>query len=322
MIKRKFRRSPLFYVGDKYKLLNEIVHLFPKSINRFFEPFVGGGSVFLNVLANEYVLNDKDKYLIELHKLLLNFRNNNKEFFKKLYEIINYYGFSQSFKKDIVPIELKKKFPKTYYARFNKEAFEKLKKDFNEEKERDYFKLFVLLIYGFNRMLRFNSNGNFNLPVGNVDFNSNVVNALYDYFLFTKNKKIKFYNFDYLEFLNFQEFKVDDFIYFDPPYLITNSEYNKYWTVKDEENLINFLDSLNQKKIKFAISNVIRYKERHNSVFENWSKKYNTFEIKSNYISYHDNSLKEMLEVLVTNYIPKIDSQEKLFEEDISFLNK
>ena len=38
--------------------------------------------------------------------------------------------------------------------------------------------LYLLLIFGFNRMLRFNSKGEYNLPVGNVDFNKNTETAL------------------------------------------------------------------------------------------------------------------------------------------------
>ena len=41
-------RSPLFYVGDKYKLIKEIRSHFPSTIGRLIEPFVGGGSVFMN----------------------------------------------------------------------------------------------------------------------------------------------------------------------------------------------------------------------------------------------------------------------------------
>lgn len=36
-------RSPLFYVGDKYKLVKEIKTHFPNNIKRLIEPFVGGG---------------------------------------------------------------------------------------------------------------------------------------------------------------------------------------------------------------------------------------------------------------------------------------
>ena len=50
----KIKRSPLFYVGDKYKLMKQLVNLFPKEVNNFYEPFVGGGTVFLNIEAKKY----------------------------------------------------------------------------------------------------------------------------------------------------------------------------------------------------------------------------------------------------------------------------
>ena len=45
-MKKKIVRSPFFYVGDKYKLIEEISSYFPDDIEKFVEPFVGGGSVF------------------------------------------------------------------------------------------------------------------------------------------------------------------------------------------------------------------------------------------------------------------------------------
>ena len=66
----KLFRSPLFYVGDKFKLLEQILQSFPNKINNYYEPFVGGGSVFLNVNAKKFHLNDLDKNLINLHKFL------------------------------------------------------------------------------------------------------------------------------------------------------------------------------------------------------------------------------------------------------------
>ena len=63
-------RSPLFYVGDKYKLMPQLKALFPQNINRYIEPFCGGGSSFLNTKAKKYLLNDIDKNIISLHKFL------------------------------------------------------------------------------------------------------------------------------------------------------------------------------------------------------------------------------------------------------------
>ncbi len=151
-------------------------------------------------------------------------------------------------------------------------------------------------------MLRFNKSGDFNLPVGNVDFNSNVASALEDYFQEVKNKNPKWYNLDYKVFLKKLQLSENDFIYLDPPYLITFSEYNKLWNKQDEIELLQLLDELNERNIRFAISNVTHYKDRQNDIFIEWAQKYHIHSIKSNYISYHDNSIKQFNEVLITNY--------------------
>jgi len=236
---KKIIRSPLFYVGDKYKLMKQLVNLFPGEINNFYEPFTGGGTVFLNIKAKNYYLNDIDKHLVNIHKFLIESNKNPTEFFKKVKTIIDKYRLSHSYTKDIVPNSLKKEFKKTYYAKFNKDGYEKLKQCVNKNIKNDPLILYLLLIYGFNRMLRFNGGGKFNLPVGNVDFNKNVVIALDNYFSFTKNKSIKFTAKDFRKFLANNKYKKNDFVYLDPPYLITSSEYNKLWDEKAESDLLN-----------------------------------------------------------------------------------
>ena len=77
-------RSPLFYVGDKYKLIKEIRTHFPPAIKRFIEPFVGGGSVFLNVEAEKYLLNDIDQNVISIHQMLCSYSYRQNEFFESL----------------------------------------------------------------------------------------------------------------------------------------------------------------------------------------------------------------------------------------------
>lgn len=296
---RKCIRSPLFYVGDKYKILNQILPHFPNKINSFIEPFVGGGSVFLNVEATKYNLNDFEYHLINLHKFLN--KNNYKKLLNTIERNIIKYGLSKSYIEDIIPDHLKKKFVKTYYAKFNKDAYIDMRTDFNKN-HTSYVLLYLLVIYGFNRMLRFNSKGNYNVPVGNVDFNTNVVTALQDYYAATKKKKIVYKNKDYRDFLIKLEFKENDFIYFDPPYLISSSEYNKYWNESMEHELLAILDKLNKNKVKWALSNVVLYRGNRNKILEKWMRKYNVYNIKSNYISFNDNSIKKFKEVLVTNY--------------------
>ena len=300
-INSEFNRSPFFYVGDKFKLLSQLRENFPKDIERLVEPFCGGGSVFLNTPAKEYVLNDIDNNMVALHKFLIAYSKNETEFWANVEKIINQYHLSATYKGTVIPQELRTEFPKTYFAKYNKEAYTALRSDYNAHKD-DLMRLYMLLIYGFNRMLRFNAKGDFNLPVGNVDFNDNVVKALTSYFNYVRDKEIQFYSMDFEEFLNSLELTEKDFVYLDPPYLITFSEYNKLWDEDSEMRLIKVLDELNERGIRFAISNVLWHRKKYNGTFNLWAQKYNIVRVKSNYISFNDNTDKDTYEVLVKNY--------------------
>ena len=295
-------RSPLFYVGDKYKLMPEIKKYLPSYINTYVEPFVGGGSSFLNVHAKKYLVNDIDQNIINIHQMLFDNSNNKDLFFKKIFNEINKYGLSCSYNGHLVPEEMKIKYKKTYYAKYNKDNYIKIRDDFNKNK-KDILKLYILLIYGFNHMTRFNSRGDFNLPVGNVDFNSNVYNSLNYYFDYIKSIDIKYHSMDYKQFINSLDLKQSDYVLLDPPYLISQSEYNKLWTENDEKELYKLLDDLNEKGIRFGITNLVYHKGKTNNIFYEWSKKYHVHELSSNYISFNDNTIKNnSKEVFVTNY--------------------
>ncbi|WP_277292569.1 Dam family site-specific DNA-(adenine-N6)-methyltransferase [Treponema berlinense] len=291
----------MFYTGDKYKLIPELKKYFPDKIDKFVEPFVGGGSVFLNIEANEFYENDIDKNIISIHKYLSSFANS-EDLLNILLSKIDEYEFSCSYKGKTVPDELRKKYIKTYFAKYNNESYKQLKEKYNNSDRTDIADLYLLLIYGFNRMLRFNQKGEFNLPVGNVDFNQNVFDSLTDYIKLTSKKNPHWSNTDYKDFLSNINITESDFIYLDPPYLITSSEYNKRWNQNDDFELCNLLDAFDKNNIRFAMSNVIDYKGKENTELLKWAEKYNIHSIKSNYINYHDNTIKTFREVLITNY--------------------
>ena len=209
----KIIRSPFFYVGDKYKLMAQIERLFPDDINTFIEPFLGGGSVFLNTNANRYIVNDLEANIVDLHKLFYSYKDNKEIFIEELIDIIKDYNLSCSFIGITAPEELKKKYVKTYYAKYNKDGYWKMRDSYNNS--NDVKLLYLLLIYGFNHMIRFNNNGKFNLPVGNVDFNNNVYTAINNYMDFISQKNIEYYNMDYRRFISDLEIEKDDFIYLD-----------------------------------------------------------------------------------------------------------
>ena len=59
-------KSPLNYHGNKYKILPQIIPLFPKSINTFIDAFGGSATVLLNTMANRYIYIEKNPKIFEI----------------------------------------------------------------------------------------------------------------------------------------------------------------------------------------------------------------------------------------------------------------
>lgn len=297
-------RSPLFYVGDKYKLMPQLIKLFPKNINTYYDVFCGGGSASINVSAKKFVMNDIDKKIMELHNHLQQAAKNMDEFIAKMHKLIENYGLSLSEKGTNEDIEqLKNVYIKTYFSKYNKEAYLNLRSEYNRDQSNTDL-LYLLLIYGFNHMIRFNSQGKFNLPVGNVDWNKNVTTALNNYSLwFNNNDIVLTQGMDFEEFVMSLDLKSNDFLYFDPPYLITFSDYNKFWHESEEIRLYRLLDFLDKHGVNWGLSNMLCHKGKNNIILTEWSKKYKVYSIQSNYISRFDNTIKtNSKEVYITNY--------------------
>ena len=77
-------KSFIKWAGGKEKELPIILSNLPKKYNRYIEPFVGGGSVYLNINCEDSIINDKSDELIMLYNMI---KSNNKEFIRKLKEI-------------------------------------------------------------------------------------------------------------------------------------------------------------------------------------------------------------------------------------------
>lgn len=305
-MKKKLKgiRSPLFYVGDKYKLMPQLKELFPKNINTYYDVFCGGGSASINIKAKKIIMNDVDEKIIELHRFLQSQSSDIEQFIQNMYELIQGYGLSLSELGTNEAIEnLKKEFNKTYFAKYNKQSYLKLREEYNEEQTNTEL-LYLLLVYGFNHMIRFNTKGQFNLPVGNVDWNKNVSTALRHYAYWYSNNDIEMSEgLDFEDFVNSLELKAGDFLYFDPPYLITFSDYNKLWGLEEENRLYDLLDKLSNRGIFWGLSNMVTHKEKTNNILLDWAQKYNEYSIESNYISRFDNTIKQKSkEIYVTNY--------------------
>lgn len=303
---KKFAKSPLNYVGGKYKLLDQLTKRFPTEVNTFVDYFCGGGNVGVNMKANKIIAVDKEKYLINVLNLFKKYSYT--QIIDKLDDIILQYNLSNSY---IYGYKYYKCDSSAGLGSYNKDKYLKLREDYNKMKEdsdEKTFKFLTLIIYGFNHQIRFNSAGEFNMPVGKRDFNGSIRKNLLAFCEKLRNQNVEFVNKD------FKKFKIDnltseDFCYFDPPYLLGDASYNENnnWTEKDEKDLLNYIDQLNKKNIKFALSNVTQHRGEKNNLLIDWAieNRYNINYLDYNYnnSNYHSKSKNNITEeVLITNY--------------------
>ena len=280
----KYVKSCLNYTGGKYKLLPQIMPLFPEDINMFVDLFCGGCNVAINVNAKKIICNDSEKVIIDLYN---DWKNGEcDELLNVLKETISKYELSKT----------------------NKEGFEKIRKDYNDG-NKEWFMFYAMLMHSFNYQIRFNKNNEYNMPFGKDRscFNQSTENNFINFVNEIHNKNIFFTNKDFTE-LKIEKLKEDDFVYCDPPYLITCASYNEKdgWNEIKEKQLLKLLDSLNDNNIKFALSNVLENKRKRNEILIEWCKKYNVHYLNNNYsnCNYHakDKSKNSTVEVLITNY--------------------
>lgn len=283
-------KSPLNYMGGKYKLLPQILPFFPNKIRKFVDLFAGGGNVGINIDAEQIFFNDNLVYLIDL---LRYFRETSVE------EIL--FQIDQYISKFDLSLE-------------NKEGYLALRNSYNLEKSP--LKLFVLMCFSFNHQIRFNSKHCFNVPFGKNRsmYNKMIRENLISFVERLKCKNIYFssFSFDEFEFSNFDE---NDLFYCDPPYLISTGTYNDGrrgftgWSEKEEKKLFSFLDNLDAKGIMFALSNVLCHKGKKNLILNDWLTKRKKYIVQPLDFHYNNSSYHLLLrrktktqEVLITNY--------------------
>lgn len=278
-------KSPINYSGGKYRLLKQIMPVFPSKINTFVDLFCGAGTVGINVDANKIISNDYINYLPELFNVWKN---------KSLDEI------NKRIDKTILENNL---------SPLDKSSFELFRNKYN--KTKDIEDLFVLICYSFNYQMRFNNSHQYNSSFGKEasTMNDNIRNNVNKFVTAIHNKNITFQCGDFREF-NFDKLNENDMVYCDPPYLISGAVYQdgkrgfKGWNQQDDIDLYNILDILNNRNIKFALSNMLESKGIRNEYLIEWSKKYNIHNLSMNYNggNYQRTENGKDIEVLITNY--------------------
>ena len=286
----EFIKSPLNYTGNKYRILKQIVPFFPKKINCMMDLFCGGATVGLNVEANKVIFVDSNERVINL--LIYLSHQNFEKFLINIEKVITSYGLSYSYKYGYSRYRnySKDKKDNNGLKEYNSVGYYKLRDDYNALPNKDSDKanllLYVLMVYAFNNDIRFNSDGDFNLPIGKTDLNARNIEKVREYINRTKNIKTEFVCTSF-DSPNFNELlKQVDFIYRDPPYLLGDAVYNSCWNNEMEHKLLDFIDRLIDNHIEFALSNVLTKVGKTNEPLSYWLHK-NSNRVEVHHINYN-----------------------------------
>lgn len=297
----KYKRSPIFYMGNKYKLLKDLIPLFPDSCDLFMDLFGGSGCVSMNYKGTQRTIyNELNTNIVELIKMLVN--NEPRE--------LDEYWKEQIGKYKLQPIKDRKYFE-------NEEEYQKhleltkgyydFRTFYNNSKNRDYRDLYLLACYSINHLIRFNSNSDFNASCGNLQqYNEGIFKQICD--MHESFKNVEIVNGDAFDF-DFSILTRNSFVYVDCPYSGTEAIYNGKqafggWTVESDYKLFSLLEKLSRERIKWGLSNVFVNRGKTNQHLIDWCEKnnWNVYHLDRNYNPFsRGNSNND--EVYICNYI-------------------
>lgn len=182
------------WTGGKRQLLPVIRELTPKTYNRYFEPFVGGGALFFDLAPKDAVINDFNAELINCYQQI---KDNPQE----LIEILKVHQEYNS---------------KEYYLDL-RSADRDERIDMMSEVQRAARILYMLRV-NFNGLYRVNSKNQFNVPYGRYKnpkiVDEELISAISVYI---NNNQLEIKVGDFEKAI--VDVRTGDFVYFDPPYI-------------------------------------------------------------------------------------------------------
>ncbi len=266
------------WVGGKRQLISSIKEHMPQNIRdyNYIEPFIGGGAILFHLQPKNAIINDSNEDLINVYNVIktnldelildLGIHENNPDYFYKLRSIDRTEGF-----KNLSAVQ---RASRVIYL--NKTCY--------------------------NGLYRVNNSGEFNSPFGHYK-NPTIINepTLRAVNKYLNSNNISILCGDYSNLLNLAGRK--SFFYLDPPYhpISENSNFTGYvqggWDIFDQIRLREFCDELNEKGVKFLLSNSSA------QLIKDQFANYKIFTVKANRaINSNGADRGEVDEVLIKNY--------------------
>ena len=204
----------LKYRGGKSREIPCFLKYIPKDFGRYIEPFFGGGAVFFYLEPDNAIINDANTRLITFYQQL---RDDYPTMRIQLDELQNLYERNQAEYKT-----LKNQNPNTRVPNANEDLYYHMRTLFNHPDDSflDGVLYFFINKTAYSGMIRYNSNGEYNVPFGRYpNFNTKLVTPQHSQLL--QNAQI--FNVDYSQIFEMAE--NDDFIFLDPPYDCVFNDY-------------------------------------------------------------------------------------------------
>ncbi len=198
-MKKTKQRSFLKWAGGKYSLIDTLSNRLPAG-KRLIEPFVGSGSVFLNIDYPSYLVSDINPDLIHLFQIV---------------------------KTDCHKLIMESK--RLFTSQTNtKSCYDHFKSEFNLSSDAFYRALLFIYLnrHGFNGLCRYNRSGCFNVPFGQIAKPYFPEREIEIFSERSQNVQFKLQSFTD----TFTEVRPGDVIYCDPPYvpLSITSKFSSY----------------------------------------------------------------------------------------------
>lgn len=264
--------NPFNYTGSKHRYLSDLLEILPADNNLIVaDPFCGGGDLCSNLPISWIVYaSDSMPQIIGMHRAVASGAISADNAMRLAYKY-----------------QLNNLDEKHYYS---------FRDHYN--KNKGSLGLYVLLCHSNTNRIRFNSNGEFNMPFGDRWFNLEMQKKLDDYRMRLHMRNVEFHVKSYIDI----DFSFFDIALIDPPYLNTTATYNKSgaWSLADELHLHGKIKSECKKFVYFG---QIWSKGVHNEALELFSLDYNVKVLKDTTGTCSNNRKKgKTVEVMIWNF--------------------
>lgn len=244
-------KSPMNWVGGKFKLLNQILPLLPPKIENFVDMFTGGGDIALNVIADNILMNDAMPQTIEAYRHIATLE----------WEEIDGY-----IKAQVEKFRLKTEDKVNFYNYRNWY-------NATPQAERNPLDTLNLCFHSFNSQCTFNENGQSTQSSGldgfRGQYNSELRANLQKMHSCFRSGNFTFTSGDFRA-LDLSRLTRNDYVYCDPPYIITNAYYCKNWKEAEERDLLALLQELDKRGVRLGLSNVTAHEGKDNLILKEW----------------------------------------------------